>query len=142
MLFRFQEDVLDLHPKLVVLCIGSNDLSAHADPVDIIANIAATIDLARKQQPELPIILCTLAPRDSAEAPTKPGAHQAINDRIRNYAKDAPNLELLDLFAVLAAADGKPVPEYFASDKLHLAAPGYVKWAEALKPLLAKAKVD
>ena len=28
LLFRFQEDVLDLHPKAIVLLTGSNDLSA------------------------------------------------------------------------------------------------------------------
>ena len=30
LLFRFQEDILDLHPKAIVLHIGSNDLSQYA----------------------------------------------------------------------------------------------------------------
>src|SRR5450432_4105364 len=38
-LFRFQEDALDLHPRALVLCAGANDLSAHAPPTDTIANL-------------------------------------------------------------------------------------------------------
>jgi len=37
-----------------------------------------------------------------------------------------------------ADADGIPVPEYFVEDRLYLAAPGYVKWAEALLPVFQK----
>ena len=46
LLFRFQEDVLDLNPRAVVMSIGSNDLSAHGAPAGIAANISAIIDLA------------------------------------------------------------------------------------------------
>ncbi|HEX3134601.1 MAG TPA: GDSL-type esterase/lipase family protein, partial [Planctomycetota bacterium] len=37
-LFRFQEDVVDLHPKAVVITAGANDLSAHGAPADTIVN--------------------------------------------------------------------------------------------------------
>ncbi len=141
-LFRFQEDVLDLHPKAVVLNIGSNDLTAYGEPADAIANITAIIEMAHKQDPALPVIVCTIAPSDKADAPVKPGKREELNDRIRKLGTTMEHVEVLDLFPLLAGPDGKPVPEYFAADKLHLAAPGYVKWGDALKPILGKLKIE
>lgn len=136
LLFRFSEDVLDLEPKAMVLCIGSNDLSCHASTAGIASNIATLIDQARARFPTLPIILCTVPPRDNPKAPTKPGAHADLNQRIAALAT-AKNVTLLDLFPLLSDADGKPLPDCFAADRIHLISPGYQRWADALKPLLA-----
>lgn len=135
-LFRFQEDVLDLKPSAVVMCIGTNDLSAHAAPADIMANITAIVKLARAYDPAMPFILCTIAPRDSDKAPTKPGAQADINARIIAFGKDQKDVAVLDLYAPLSDPDGKPVATYFAADRLHLAGPGYEVWAKALTPVL------
>lgn len=47
LLFRVQEDILDLHPKAVVILIGQNDLSAHAKPGYIISNLRETLNMAK-----------------------------------------------------------------------------------------------
>ncbi len=137
MRFRFREDVLDLHPRAVVICIGSNDLSAHADPADIEQNIVAVITEAHAFDPKLPIVLCTIAPRDSKEAPTKPGALDDADKRIRALGS-MPNVTLFDLHALLVGPDGMPKDGYFAEDRLHLADGGYKVWGEALRPVLEK----
>ena len=137
-LFRLEEDVLALKPTTMVLCIGTNDLSCHAATTGIMANIAAIIDLTRKPYPKLPIVLCTIPPREAANAPTKPGALKDLNARIAAYAKDRPDLVLLDLHSVLSGPGETMIAEDFAKDRIHLAAPGYVKWATALQPILAK----
>ncbi len=137
-LFRLREDVLDLKPRAIVLCIGTNDLSAQADPAGIEQNIAAILDLARQDEPNRPIVLCQIPPRDVAAAPTKPGALADLNARIAKLGAGREHLIVLDLFTPLAKADGKPVEEFFKPDRIHLAAPGYQKWAEALRPALEK----
>jgi len=138
LLFRFKEDALDLKPKALVICIGSNDLSCHADPGVVIDNITTMFTQARAQDPAMPIILCQIPPRDSAEAPAKPGALADLNKRLAAFAAGKKHLVLLDLFTLLAGPDGMPVADNFAADRLHLAAPGYAKWASALKPAFAK----
>ncbi len=135
-LFRFREDVLDLKPRAVVLCVGSNDLSAHGDPAHAEQNIGAMIAQARGQNPALPIVLCQVPPRDDPKAPMKPGAHADLNARISKLGAGKAHLTVLDLFAGLGTPDGKPVPEFFAADRLHLAEPGYQKWAGLLRPAL------
>jgi len=137
--FRFKEDVLDLEPKAIVINIGSNDLSAHGDPATIEANIQELIKQARDYKSGVPIIVCTIPPRDKADAPAKPGAYADINTRILKLEKPSKKFEVLDLFTLYANKDGKPAdPANFAADKLHLAEPGYKVWADALKPVFER----
>lgn len=142
LLFRLQEDVLDLKPKALVLCIGTNDLSTHADPAVIEQNIAAIIDLARKDNPKLPIVLFQIPPRDIAAAPIKPGALADLNARIVKLGTGKENLVVVDTFTPMATPEGKPQDELFAKDRIHLAAPGYQKWKEIVLPALAKLGVQ
>ncbi len=137
-LFRFKEDVLDLNPAAVVICCGTNDLSAHANPAAVEGNLKLIIAQAREHNPALPIILFKVPPRDSKEAPTKPGAHEDLNARIAKFGEGDDHLLVLDTFTLLADENGKPNPEYFAKDKLHFAKPGYDKLAELLKPAFDK----
>ncbi|MGC4003122.1 MAG: GDSL-type esterase/lipase family protein [Pirellulales bacterium] len=138
LLFRFEEDVLDLEPRALVLCIGSNDLSAHGDPAGIAANIQTMLAAARKRFPELPIVLCTVPPRAHPQAPAKPGAHADLNARIKKLPADDKRIAVVDLVPVLGEDEGKPTKENFGEDRLHLAAPGYEKWGAALKPAFEK----
>jgi lysophospholipase L1-like esterase len=137
-LFRFKEDVLDLKPRAVVLCIGDNDLSAHADPALIEQNIAAILAQARAYDPAMPIVPCETPPRDSAVAPTVLGAQADLNARIVKLGEGKEHLAVLDLFTPMATPDGKPIEKYFRSDRLHLADPGYEKWAELIKPVFER----
>lgn len=137
-LFRLQEDVLDLKPRAMVLLIGTNDLSAHGDPAIVEQNITAILAKARESNPSLPIVLCQLPPRDSAEAPMVPGAFADLNARIAKLGAGKEHLLVLDLFTPLATPEGKPIAECFQKDHLHLADPGYRKWADALLPDLEK----
>jgi hypothetical protein len=49
--------------------------------------------------------------------------------------------DVLDLFSPLATPGGKPAARFFAKDRIHLANPGYQKWAELLRPALEKLAV-
>ncbi len=137
LLFRFQEDVLDLQPKAVVLAIGSNDLSAHADPAVIVENIEAMIDQARAARPDLPILLCSVAPRDGHSAPLKPGALEDFNARLAELGRKK-GLPVLDLRTAFGDAEGRPIAEFYAADRIHFSAAGYQKFAEVMRKQLTE----
>lgn len=137
-LFRFKEDVLDLKPRAIVLLVGGNDLSAHGDPAAAAGNMAAMLDLVQAYDPNLPVILGQGPPSADPKAPHKPGARADLNARIAKVAEGRKNVMLLDLFTIVSTPEGKPVPEYFAPDLVHLNAAGYQKWLEVLVPAFDK----
>ena len=50
MLVRFRQDVIDLHPKVVVILAGTNDIAGNTGPMrleDIEADYASMAELAR-----------------------------------------------------------------------------------------------
>jgi lysophospholipase L1-like esterase len=140
-LFRLKEDVLDLHPKAIVVNIGSNDLSAKEMTSDALANLSDILDKVHNEAPSVPVILCTLPPRDSKEAPIDQNELKDLNAGIAKLAQGKPNVTLLDLFPLLALPDGMPDTQNFKKDKLHLDTPGYTKWAAALEPIFEKLKL-
>lgn len=136
-LFRFKEDVLDLNPRAVVVCVGTNDLSAHSEPATVTANLSLLLDQARAHNPSMPVVLCTIPPRASPKAPLRdPDAVSDLNAGIRKLAEGRKNVVVFDLFAALATPEGSPDPEYFGSDLLHFSPAGYTRWASQLASVL------
>ncbi|MET0348368.1 MAG: GDSL-type esterase/lipase family protein [Rhizobacter sp.] len=142
LLFRFQEDVLDLHPKAIVLLSGSNDLSAQQDPKQSRANLAAMLDQAEKAAPGVPIVLCTVPPRQDPKAPVDPAKVRELNRQIASLAEGRRNVVVLDLHALLVAPDGSPTPELFGADRLHISAAGFQRFRDALAPVLKQLNVS
>jgi lysophospholipase L1-like esterase len=141
-LWRFQEDVLDLNPKAVVICIGNNDLTAMGAPADMLSNLADTLAIAQKQRPGMPVILCSIPPSANPKAPVKAQDRKAMNEGIQKLATEHSNTYFCDLYTAVADADGSPKPEFFAEDKLHLSGAGHRKWAELLTPIFEQLKLE
>jgi lysophospholipase L1-like esterase len=142
LLFRFREDVLELNPRAVVILVGTNDLSAHANPSDTLQNLNDILAQARETFPEMPVVVCTVPPRESDKAPTKPGATEDLNAGILTMGADDRHFAVLDLHSLLSKPDGGADLENFHKDGIHLAEPGYAKWGEALRPVLEKLGVN
>lgn len=141
-LFRFKEDVLDLKPRAIMLLVGVNDLTAHGDPAATEQNIAAMLDMAKAQDPSIPVILCQLPPSANPQAPLKPGAATDLNNRIGKLGEGRANVTVVNLYKVFSTPEGTPIPEYYVKDMLHLSGEGYKKWLEAIKPAFEKLGLD
>jgi len=138
LLFRFKEDVVDLNPQAVVLCIGTNDLSCHSNPALAVENIGEMISQLREANPKVPIVLLLVPPRDVADAPIKEGALAELNDGIRQLGEGKENIEIVDVYTPMVDGAGKPKPELFDAKKIHPNAEGYVKWTELITPAFEK----
>jgi lysophospholipase L1-like esterase len=141
-LFRLQEDVLDLHPAAVVILLGTNDLSAKA-PIDgIVSNITAILDKAQKEYPNMPVVLCKLPPRNSPAAPIDPTQVTTLNDRLTQLAQGRQNVTLFDTYTLFAASDGTPDPVNYKKDLMHPSDVGYAKLGEALGSVFDQLKLQ
>lgn len=132
-LVRLEGDVLALHPRAVVLLIGTNDLEEKAEPETIAGNLKLILEALRKQDAAMPVILCSVFP--SAESKHRPAEKiKKINDLYRNVAQDEPQVTLLDTWSLFADEHGDAKSGEMP-DLLHPNTLGYGKWAAALRPI-------
>jgi FkbH-like protein len=143
-LFRLREDVIDFHPRAVVILVGFNDLSAEEKIADYMANMKSILRLLLGYDHRLPIVICTLPPGDrEPSAPDVSRAdREALNARLDSLKGVAPNLVILDLFRLLARPNGLPDPADFYQDGIHLSMAGYRKLRDGLVRVFHRLRVE
>jgi lysophospholipase L1-like esterase len=134
-LIRLKEDVLALQPSLIVLLIGTNDLEEKAEPETIAGNLQLILAACKQHDAKMPIVLCQVFP--SAESKARPSAKiKKINQLYAAAVKGDQQITLVETWPLFAAANGDALPAEFP-DLLHPNRAGYVRWAAALRPILA-----
>jgi lysophospholipase L1-like esterase len=135
MLIRLQEDILSLHPKAVVLLMGTNDIEVEV-PVDAIGrNFQKIVAALKAHDPKMPVIVCRIFPSSASKKRPKETI-LAVNELMAAAVKGDPQFTVLDTYALFANAEGDAMPALFP-DLLHLNAAGYAQWASALRPVFA-----
>jgi lysophospholipase L1-like esterase len=135
LLYRLQADVLDLHPRAMVVLIGTNDLGQHTGAEDIADNLRVFHQRVRAAYPAIPVAWCFVMPRKGDD--TYPDRIKALNTLIAAIAAQDRGVTLCDTFSPLALPDGSSNPEDFVPDRLHLNPAGYAVWRSVLYPIVA-----
>ncbi|GAB6899390.1 hypothetical protein JCM9957A_24800 [Kineosporia succinea] len=99
MVKRLQTDVLDLHPEVVTVMAGTNDMLHDMTTAQSMRNIHRIV--TRIQDSGSIVVLCTIAPRNAT-----PKQAAALNKAIRAYARNH-DVPLLDTYPLLAAWNGR-----------------------------------
>jgi lysophospholipase L1-like esterase len=134
-LIRLEEDVLALHPRGVVLLIGTNDLEENADPETIAGNLKLILAELKRHNPSMPVVLCQTFP--SSATKKRPAEKiKKLNQLYANAVKGDAQVTLVETWLLFADSQGDAKPEEFP-DLLHPNKTGYAKWAAALRPIFA-----
>ncbi len=133
MLVRFRQDVIDLHPKVVVILAGTNDIAGNTGPMrleDIEDDYASLADLARANgikviySSVLPVHNYTERSKDFF-AQRSPEKILALNKWLKSYCGTAANgCAYLDYFSAMVDDKGL-LKKDLADDGLHPNAAGY-----------------
>jgi cephalosporin-C deacetylase len=137
-----QGELTGVHPKVIVIMAGTNNVSARPAPgnepeiaADIANGIDAIVQRARKLAPRASIVLMGITPRNDSMA-WMPVINQT-NALLAKIARDR-KVRFVNLNQQLADAEGRLYPGMTDADQLHLALPAYQIWADALRPILTK----
>lgn len=137
MLIRFRQDVIDLHPKVVLILAGINDIAGNTGPSSlemIENNLASMAQLANANR--IKVILCSVLP--AYAIPWRQGVEPAqkiidLNKWIKEFA--AKNKFIyLDYYSAMVD-ERKGLPANYSKDGVHPTAEGYA----VMEPLAAKA---
>ena len=137
MLIRFRPDVLQLHPDVVVILAGVNDIAGNTGPASneqIFGNIISMVELAKANG--IKVILCSVLPANNFYWRPNNKAAQTIiqlNQMIQLYAEEN-NIPYVDYHAAMTdSKNGLPIE--FSEDGVHPNLNGY----QTMQPLLEKA---
>ena len=137
MLVRFRQDVIDLHPAVVHIMAGTNDVAGNTGTTtleEIEDNLASMAELA--QAHGIRVVLASVPPSDHFNwqprvKPVQP--IRELNAWIRRYAR-AHHYVYVDYYDAMARKDGAMRPG-LSSDGVHPTAKGFA----IMEPLARKA---
>ena len=136
LLWRLQNGQVDgLHPKLILLMIGTNNLALNT-PDQIAEGVKADLDAYFKSCPDAVILLQAVFPR--GEQPTDPNRAKikAINENISKF-DDGKKIIYVDFGDKFLSPDGT-LSKDIMPDFLHPSEKGYQIWADAIQSEIDK----
>jgi lysophospholipase L1-like esterase len=137
MLVRFRQDVIDLHPKVVILLAGTNDIAGNTGPSTlemIMDNIKGMSEMAKAN--DIKVILSSTLP--AYDYPWKPGLEPSgkiisLNKMIKEYAELYGHIYLDYFSAMVDERNG--LPKKYTEDEVHPTVAGY----KVMEPLVEAA---
>ncbi len=139
-LVRFQADVIQLHPQMVVILAGTNDIALNNGYIAIehvAENIKSMCELA--QYNHIQPIICSVLPayeypwRKESDSPAE--TIRQLNALLKAYA-ESHNIVYVDYYSALADERGG-LPKAYSNDGVHPTAAGY----DIMEPLIT-AEID
>jgi lysophospholipase L1-like esterase len=115
-------------PSFIVVYTGGNDLGAGRTPQQVFEGYKALVGKIRAALPDTPIAYISIAGNPKRWYQVTEVIQ--TNALIDAYTKTNPGLLFIDVFHPMLAGDGKPRPEIFSQDRLHMNAAGYKLWTE------------
>ena len=132
-LMRFKQDVVELQPKVVIICAGTNDIAENTGPITlkmILDNIITMAEIAKKNN--ITVIIASVHP--AFDYPWRQGLNPdkkipALNTLLKQYTKKN-NIIYLDYFKAMNNGNNGLLKEY-TYDGVHPNKKGY----EIMAPL-------
>lgn len=141
-LWRLQNGEFEgLAPKLVVLNIGTNNLTGTANArtnttAEIEEGIGAICDVIGRFAPSATVLVMGVFPRGQPADPLR-GQIRDLNARLGRHVETRPRRRFLDIGARFLDGEGV-IPVELMNDLCHPTEAGYRVWAEAIEPVVAE----
>lgn len=142
MLCRFRSDVINLHPKAVVILAGTNDIALNNGAIElehVFQNIVSMAELARANK--IKVVLCSVLPAKrygwrKEVNPVEP--IRKLNAMLEEYATKNKCI-WIDFYTPMEVSEGTLNPAY-TKDGVHPTAEGYDVMEKIIAPALKRFK--
>lgn len=131
--------VIPYAPRVIVLYEGDNDLANGKSPERVIADVRAFLTLVRERLPGTRVVLLSVKP--SIARWNIVDSIRRTNTLLRAESARDSLVRYVDIYTPMLGAGGRPRPELFLSDGLHMTPAGYAIWRAAVAPAVAPAKL-
>lgn len=128
--------VIKFEPSRVFIYEGDNDLWADVPVADILQSLDNIVTRIHLVNPNVEVFLIGAKPSPSRWQ--KKENYLIFNTMLSEYCRAKEGVEFVDNWKALTDSSGKPRPELYANDQLHLNEDGYEIWATVFKPYFEK----
>ncbi len=132
--------VIKHQPRTIVFYAGDNDIARNKTPDQVAKDFREFTKLIHGSLPRTKIIFVAIKPSIARWKLAE--TIQKANANIRAQCEKNEQLVFLDVWQPMLGEDGKPRPEHFAKDGLHLNETGYKLWNKLLLPHLPTPSVE
>lgn len=135
---RYLSDIVfPYQPKQIVIYSGENDIASDTvQAPEVLERFKDVFQNIRQELPQVPIVFVSIKPSPS-RIKYKPIMEES-NQFIKKYLATQSNTNYVDVYTPMLHRNGKPKPEIFIQDSLHMNQQGYQIWREKIKPSLIK----
>lgn len=128
--------VVKYKPRVIVFYAGDNDIAKKKTAEQVFDDFRRFAELVQKELPETKLVYIAIKP--SVKRWEMWPTQKTANEKIRDYCQQHKNLAFADITTPMLGEDGKPRPELFVQDGLHLSEAGYKVWTKVITPLIAE----
>jgi lysophospholipase L1-like esterase len=130
---------LPAKPRAILLYEGSNDLNAGDTPESILEHFKNLHQRLHQELPETRLYVLGIVPSPGKRF-ERWTAIQETNALLKAECAAQPWMRFLDTTSPLLGSDGRPQPECFIPNDVHMTAVGYETWASVVGPVVVEAE--
>lgn len=128
--------VLPYKPRQVLVYGGTNDLKSGDRTVDqVVADFETFAAKIKAGAPDARIGFISIAPNPARWNLIED--FRTVNSRVQAICA-AKGYDYIDVHSAMLGADGKPLPDIYVADQLHMNEKGYAIWKRVIGPHLRK----
>lgn len=136
---RYANDIiLPYQPKQIVIYCGENDVAA-SDTVTgklVFNRFKQLFTIIRNRYPKVKVTYVSMKPSPSRQLLLSKMING--NELIKKYLSSKKRTSYVDVYLEMIDDEGKPRPDLFLDDNLHMNKTGYVIWQKLIEPHLLK----
>lgn len=129
--------VLPYEPKQIVIYSGENDIATGTvQAPEVLKRFQEVFQEIRREMARVSIVFASIKPSPSRLE--YKSAMEEANKLIKEYLEEKEGASYVDVFTPMLLPSGKPRPDIFLQDSLHMNHKGYQIWQKQLSPYLNK----
>ena len=135
-IYYFEDLILTYNPEKIVIYEGDNDIASNKSTGKIMKDLKKLLRMIRNDldHPDIAIISAKPSPRrwDLKDK------YENLNTEIEKLSSKDQDLTYIDVYTYMLNENGRPEPELFMEDSLHMTQKGYEIWKEQIQPFVEK----
>lgn len=128
--------VLPYEPRAVVVYEGDNDIASGRTVDQVVSDFREFRKRLKRKLPDCHLFILSVKPSPSREKVW--GRAREVNEKLAAWCDSEKGLTFIDVATPMLNEAGKPRPDLFLMDRLHMNRDGYKIWLETIRPYLTK----